>query len=205
MKWPFSFRPRLTKLQLGNQKLAAGDYVRAIELYRAHAEEAPEQAATSFAKIAECYKRSNRIDHPKQVAQGITLVSEGDLASAEHYYRLALQEDANQFASLKGLAEVLPKDSPERLQCLERAVELQPDTLMLIELGDLYRDAKDFSRAYETYRKAQAHKPKEQTAYLRLEEICRELGRLDEAREWADRWRIACSMRRKVGGNSEST
>ncbi len=161
MKWPFSSKPKLTKLQLGNQRLAANDYTGAIKLFLAHANEVAKQAPTAFAKIAECYRRSNRLERPKVVAPGVTLVSEGDLASAEYYYRLALEKDRHHFASLKGLANVLPGDSEERLRCLEGAIDIQPDTLMLTELGDSYRRRGDAARGYEFYRKcsAQAERP----------------------------------------------
>jgi len=199
MKWPFSSKPNLTKLQQGNQRLVAKDYNAAIKLFLAHAEEVPDDAVMAFAKVAQCYRRGNALPRPKVVAPGITLVSEGDLASAEQYYRLALERDPRHFSSLKGLADVLPEQSDERLWCLEKAVELQRDTVLLTEIGDFYRRS-DPSRAYGFYLKAQAHKPKDRTAYDRLQAVCRELGRSEEADEWAKRWDAAYATKRRVDG-----
>jgi tetratricopeptide (TPR) repeat protein len=201
MKWPFASKTSLTKLQLGNQRLAARDYAAAIELFLAHADEVPTDAATAFAKVAECYRRSNALPHPRVVAPGITLVSQGDLSSAEYYYRLALERDARHFSSLKGLAEVLPERSGERLRCMEQAVDVQPDTIMLTEIGDFYRRS-DPTRAYGFYLKAQAHKPKDRTAYDRLQTVCRELGRNDEAQEWAKRWDAVHATKPRVDGRA---
>lgn len=201
MKWPFASKTSLTKLQRGNQRLTAKDYAAAIELFLAYAEEVPDDAATAFAKVAECYRRGNALPRPKVVAPGITLVSQADLASAEYYYRLALERDPRHFSSLKGLADVLPEQSDERLRCMEQAVDLQPDTVMLTKIGDVYR-RRDPSRAYGFYVKAQAHKPKDRTAYDRLQAVCRELGRNDEAEEWAKRWDAAYATKRRVDGRA---
>lgn len=204
MKWPFLSKPTITKLQLGNQRLVAKDYAAAIELFLAHANEAPDDAASAFAKVAECYRRSNALPHPTVVAPGISLVSQGDFASAEYYYRLALRISPGHFASLKGLADVLPERSSERLRCMEQAADLQPDTVMLTEIGDFYRGSgKDPDRAYDFYVKAQAHKPKDRTAYDRLQSVCRELGRDDEADEWAKRWQATHATKRRVDGRGE--
>lgn len=199
MKWPFSSKPRLTKLQMGNHRLAAKEYAAAIKLFHAHADEVPDDAATAFARIAECYRRSNALPHPIVVEPGITLVSQGDFASAEYYYRLALNRNPDHFASLKGLAHLLPEQSVERLQCMERAVDLQPDTVMLTEIGDFYRGPrKNPQRAYNFYLRAQTHKPKDRTAYDRLQVVCRELGRNDEADEWAKRWEAIYATKPRV-------
>ena len=108
MKWPFSPKPTLTKLQLGNQRLAAKDYAAAIGLFLAHAEEVPDDEATAFAKVAECYRRANALPAPKVVAPGITLVSQGDVASAEYYYRLALERNPVISNRLRGLPVCCP-------------------------------------------------------------------------------------------------
>ncbi len=130
------------------------------------------------------------------------LVSQGDLANAEYYYRLALERNPRHFSSLKGLADVLPALNHERIGCMEQAIELQPDTVMLTEIGDFYRRS-DPSRAYGFYVKAQAHKPKDRTAYDRLQAVCHELGRSEEAAEWAKRWGAAYATKRRVDGRGE--
>jgi tetratricopeptide (TPR) repeat protein len=199
MKWLSLFKASFTKLQLGNQRLVAKDYAGAIKLFLAHADKVPNDAAAAFCKIAECYRRSNVLPRPQVVAPGITLVSQGDITSAEYYYRLALEKDPDHFLSLKGLADILPEESEERLRCMERAVEIQLDTVILLEIGDFYLGPKnDPNRAYGFYLKAQAHKPKDRTAYDRLQAVCRELGRNDEAEEWATRWTAAYAAKRKV-------
>jgi tetratricopeptide (TPR) repeat protein len=114
---------------------------------------------------------------------------------------LALESEPDHFGALRGLAEVLPENAGERLSILERAAALQPNYLVLVALGDFYRShRKDFSRAYETYRRAQEQSPRDETAYRRLNDICRRLGRPDEAAEWNKRWREAKATKKRVNG-----
>jgi tetratricopeptide (TPR) repeat protein len=189
----------LTDLQQGNRHLVAKDYQKAIECFLRHAQSFPQDQATAYVQVAECFRRSNIITQPVPVAAGVTLVSAGDRPSAERYYRLALQAEPNHFGALRGLAEVLPEGADERLAVLERAAGLQPNYLVLIALGDFYRShRKEFSRAYEAYCRAQEQSPKDETAYRRLGDICRRLGRPDEAAEWSERWRQAKATKKRV-------
>ena len=190
MKRWFGSKSELTDLQKGNQFLVAKDYAAAIECFFRHAHNFHEDAPKAYTKIAGCYLRTNTLPEPKEFAPGITLVSQGDRRSAEYYYRLALQHDPDYFAALKGLADTLSEKSEERCELLERAVAKQPGALILVDLGDFYRTyRKDFHRAYELYRQAQEHAPKDKTAYQRLSNMCRRLGRPDEAKQWAEKWR----------------
>ena len=187
-------------MQLGNRCLVAKDYAKAISHFLKHVESHSEEAADAFASVAECYRRSNALTAPIPSDSGVTLLSKCDLQSAEYYYRLALQSDSNHIKSIRGLSELLPDKSEERLEYLELAAKLQPGTLTLIDLGDFYRThRKDYNRAYDVYCRAQKHAPRDETAYRRLNDICRRLDRADEAKEWSERWKQAKKQKRIVG------
>jgi tetratricopeptide (TPR) repeat protein len=80
---------------------------------------------------------------------------------------------------------MLDRNSTERLALLERARPIRPNFFTLLELGDCYRDAGDAQRAHDCYREAAATSPAHAvTAYRRLDELCRRLGRPAEAKEW---------------------
>ena len=192
---------QLTDFQQGNRCLVQKDYEKAVEHFLRYAQSHPEERATAYVQVAECFLRSNTIAQPTAAAPGVTLVSAGDRPSAEYYYRLALQADANHFGALRGLARVLAVAADERLSVLERAASLQPNYLVLIDLGDFYRThRKDLPRAYDTYRRAQELSPRDKTAYQRLNDVCRRLGRAEEAAEWSARWRQADATRRRADG-----
>jgi len=191
----------MTDFQQANRCLVAKDYEQAIRLFLRHAANCPSEAAQAYAGAAECCGRSNVIKAPISAAPGIVLVSQGDRQGAEYYFRLALQADSKNSKALWGLSELLPESSEERRGLLERSVEEQPGTLNLVALGDYYRStAKDLGRAYSLYKQAQEHSPRDQTAYLRLSELCRRMGRAEEAKEWTHRWREAYSRKRRVDG-----
>ena len=191
----------MTDFQQANRCLVAKDYEQAIRLFLRHAKNIPSEAGQAYAGAAECCLRSNVIKVPVPVAPGIELVSQGDMRGAEHYFRLALQSDSKNARALWGLSELLPESSDERRELLERSVAANPGTLNLVALGDHYRSiAKDLDRAYSMYKQAQDHSPRDQTAYLRLSDICRRVGRSEEAKEWARRWQEAYSRKRRVDG-----
>jgi tetratricopeptide (TPR) repeat protein len=190
-----------TDFQKGNLLLAAGDYKEAIECFLRHAETNPQERAKAYVQVAKCFRQTNILTEPKPVGPGVTLIKKGDWVSAERYYRLALLSEPNHFQALRGLAEILPAGSDERLQILEQAAARQPNYMVLICLGDFYRThRKDFSRAYDIYRRAQEQNPRDKDAYLRLNDICRRLGRAEEAKEWSERWKQVNTMRKRVDG-----
>ena len=190
----------MNDFQIGNRCFVAKDYETAVAHFVRHAKSQPFDAADAYASVAECYRRCNVLTAPEEVTPGFTLVSKGDLKSAECYYRLSLQHDPTNIKSIRGLADILPEKSDERLALLERAVELHPGTLVLIDLGDFYRThRKDYHRAYELYCQAQKHAPRDETAYRRLNDICRRLERPDEAKEWSVRWKHTKNIKRNVG------
>ena len=191
----------MTKFQEANQCLVGKDYPRAIQLYLEHAEECPTDAAQAYARVAECSLATNVLPAPVSLAPGVTLIHQDDRKTAEHYYRLALEADPRNVKALWGLSQLVPETSKERLNLLERSVAVQPGTLNLVALGDYYRSQlKELERAYEVYKQAQEHAPRVQTAYLRLNDICRRLGRPEEAKEWSQRWREAYARKRRVDG-----
>jgi len=188
-----------TDFQLGNRCLVAKDYARAIEHFVRHAASVPAEAAKAYAAAGECCLRTNILPAPVPVAKGVQLVSQGNLRGAEHFFRLALAADPDNVRALWGLAELLPGASNERLALLERCIAVAPGTLNLIATGDFHRShRKDFPRAYEYYRQAQAHDPLDGTAYKRLNDICRRMGNKDEAAAWSERWREAYAGKPRV-------
>jgi tetratricopeptide (TPR) repeat protein len=188
----------LTDLQRGNRYFVAKNYPAAVKCLLRHVRKHPEDAADAYTRVGDCYLRSNVLPKPKAVAGGnLTLVSQGDRPNAERYYRLALQQNPDHIGALKGLAHVLPDTAVERCQTLESLARIQPGTIVLIDLGDYYREQqRDLPRAYQIYLQAQQHAPKEQPAYDRLRDICRDLGRSDEAKRWADEWRSVYAKKR---------
>src|SRR5262245_60215931 len=192
----------MTDFQEANRCLVAKDYQRALQLFVQHADTCPAEAAKAYAGGAECCLRSNIIQAPVTLVPGVVLVSQGDRRTAEFYFRLALKADAANAKALWGLAELVPESSEERRDLLERSVSIQPSTLNLVALGDYYRsNHKDFERAYSLYQQAQAHAPRDQTAYLRLNDICQRMGRPEEAKGWSQQWQDAKSRKRRVDGN----
>jgi tetratricopeptide (TPR) repeat protein len=163
----------VTALQAGNRLYAQKRYRDAIDLFLAHAAAVPGEAAKAYAGAAKSAQLADR-------------------ASVERYYRAALAADPDHFLALRGLAVQLPEASSERCQLLERAAALRPDLLVLLALGDYYRSVvKDNARAYEVYARAQQSHPRDQTAYLKLNELCRRMGRPDEAKAWSTRWKAS--------------
>jgi tetratricopeptide (TPR) repeat protein len=191
----------MTNYQQAYRCLVVKDYAQALRFYLRHAAACPSQAAQAYSGAAECCLKSSTVAPPVPVSRGIALVSQGDHPGAEHYFRLALVADPRDPKALWGLSELLPAPSEERRELLERLVAAQPGTLNLIALGDYFRmHAKNLERAYDLYCQAQQHTPRDQTAYGRLADVCRRLGRCEEAREWSERWKEARSRKQCVGG-----
>jgi len=176
------------------------DYAGAIEHYLRHVESHSEDTAKAYSKVAQCYLNTNILDHPKNITPALSLVFQSDEPSAKQYYLLALEYDPNHYASMCGLAGFLPEGSDEQFELLERAAAKQPGLLILTDLGDLYRSKKNFERAYDLYCQAVKHKPKDQTAYKKLNDLCRRMGNPDEVKEWSQRWRDIKGTRRRVDG-----
>ena len=188
----------MTELQQANRCLVAKDYQRAIELFLRHAQNCPAEAAQAYSGAPECCLRSNIVNQSVPVASGVSLVFHGDHNGAEKYFRLALQADPNNTRALWGLAALVPEASEERCELLERSVALLPGTLNLVALGDYYRSQLgDNQRAYEMYVRAHEHAPRDKTAYFRLNELCRRMGRPDEARAWSQRLQEAKQGKRR--------
>jgi tetratricopeptide (TPR) repeat protein len=142
----------------------------------------------------------NRLDSAIEVAPGEHLVFESDQDGAEYFYRKALEFDPRHYESLMGLGGILPELSEERLSLMELAVALQPSYRALIEIGDYYRSVMhDLTRALENYEKARFLRIRDKTVYQKLSEVCRQLGRVDEAELWIARWEEVDKNRKKVG------
>lgn len=195
----------MTYFQEANRCFVNREYARALELFLRHVEQCPSEAAKAYAGAAECCRHTNVLEAPIAVAPGVTMLKRGDLRNAERYFRLALQADPKNLKALLGLARLLPKSSEERLEVLERSVAVRPGPVNLLDLGDYYRSQlKNLERAYSLYRQAQEHSPLDKTAYMRLNDICRRMGRVDEAKEWSQRWREAYARKPRVDGKGRS-
>jgi tetratricopeptide (TPR) repeat protein len=179
----------LTDFQKGNRYKAMREPQRAIDSFLRHAQHCPGDAAKAYAAAAECHLELNTVRQPRPVTPGIELVFEGDKRGAEKYFRLALAACPEEPKALWGIASLLPDDSRERAELLERLVAVQPTIHSLLALADFYRDhLRDLERACQVYLQAQQHRPKDETAYLRLRDICESLNRHQEAQAWQQRW-----------------
>jgi tetratricopeptide (TPR) repeat protein len=188
----------MTDFQYANRCLVAKDYKGAIKLFLRHAKEFPSDASEAYAGVATCYLRSNIIQNPVPITPEFSLVSQGDRTNTERYFRLALQANPKNLKALFGLSEILPESSAERRELLECALLQQPKSFkILLRIGDYYRsELKEFSLAYDIYRRLQESDPKDKTPYLRLNDICRKLGRPEEGEEWSQRWKEVNANRR---------
>ena len=168
----------LTKLQQGNRAFVQREYEKAIPLLLEYAAENPDDAASAYVSLAQVYERGGRLPEPEDMDPEIKLSATMRPRMCEYYYRLALAVEPRHITALRNLADCYSDKSDERGELLERAVSIQPGYVSLIDLGDFHRSKrKDFERAYELYFQAQEFSPKVKTAYDRLKDICRRLGR----------------------------
>ncbi|MCC6132576.1 MAG: tetratricopeptide repeat protein [Acidobacteria bacterium] len=179
----------MTDFQLGNRLLASRKPEEAVQAFLRHAARVPQDAANAFERAGTAQLSINALNASRTVAPGVTLIREGDRQGAELFYRKALAHNPNHPRALKGLAHVLPDNAEERRLVLEHLAAVQPDYLGLLDLGDFYRShRKDFQRAYELYRQAQTLDPRDKGSYLKLQDLCKQLGHAEEALEWRSRW-----------------
>lgn len=205
MNRPPEKRAPPTKIQIANRALVAKKYAVAIRFFEEHADEVPSDYAKCHTKIAECLRMSNALAKPVTIRPGVELVSEGDREGAERHYRLALDMDSSYSPALLGLAELLRPQSDERLKLLERAADAGPTYLGLVELGDFYRSVrKELGRAHATYLQAMERKPRDGTAYQKLQDVCRRMGKDDEAREWSRKWKAVYATKKRVDGRGSN-
>lgn len=175
----------LTHFQHGNRLLVRRDYAGAIREFEAHAQNVPAEKARAFAQIAECYLRSNVLEHPKGVAPGVALIAAGDGVRAKEYFERALAADPDCISALVALAKILPEKAPGRRELLEHAVSAQPTYLALLALGDYYRSIdRDFAKACEVYAAAQRIMPGNKDAYQKLVDVCKKLGDSEGEARW---------------------
>jgi tetratricopeptide (TPR) repeat protein len=190
--------PELNDFQRGNVALVERRFEEAIASFLKHVSKHPQESADAFAKVAECYMRSNVLVPSSSVPEEFTLVSKGNTRMAEYYYRRALKENPAHIASLKTLAAILPEGSEERLEVIEKLLKVQPDYLLTLELGHWhFKKANDPERAYKWYLEAQKLCPKDREAYDCLQMVCRSLGRMDESAEWKKRWEDIYKRKRR--------
>lgn len=181
---------RMTDFQVANRLANERKYEEAFALFVRFAEANPDQAAKAYTRAGECARYINTLKEPVQVHPAVTLVRKGDHETAIRMFRLALQADPRYSKALKRLAQLLPDKSEEKYRLLTEAVAVQPDYMTWLALGDYNRSIrKDNSSAYECYVSAQKHNPRDKGSYLKLIDICKRLGRPDEASLWSKRWK----------------
>ena len=201
-RYPTLVYASVTKLQQANRAFVHKEYATAISLALEHAHECPEDTADAYVLVAQAYERgpSSFLPVPTEMPGQFKLVSRPDRRNAEYYYRLAISIAPRHVGALRRIVDYLPDKSEERREFLERSVEVQPGTIPLIDLGDYFRSIeKNLERAYSLYCQAHQLEPKDGTAYQHLNDICRRLGRPDEARDWSQKWRDAKDGRSNVG------
>jgi|GEM_PF-2366246 len=175
----------LSPLQLGDRLLAEGKVREALAAFLRHAEQYPADAADAYCRAAKCCLRVRHQDLPREVVRGKTLAAASSRDAAEQLFRKALAIKPKHFEALIGLSELVPPRSAERLHLLERAIIARPHSPTLLAIGDFYRDVlNEPLRAYHYYQRAQQQSPREREAYRRLAEVCRLLGRENEAQHW---------------------
>lgn len=157
---------KLTDYQRANRLANDRKYPEAFEMFIQHAETHPEDAAKAYTRAGECARHINILKEPVSLHPGMTLISEGDAASAERMFRLALMANPKYSKAMKLLAAILPASSDERLRLLEQAVAIQPDYLTLLSLGDYHRSVKkDYDSAYKYYLRAKETQPRSAASF----------------------------------------
>lgn len=168
-------REELADFQLGNRLFAQRKYSAARQAFLNHVADFPEDAANIFERVAACYARERS-------------------SLAESYYRKALELNPEHFRALSGLAKILPVKSDERLEVLEKAVSIQPDYLLLLDVGEFHRSVrKDYAHARDAYVRAWQLNPGDKSAYQKLWSLCSITGDKEESALWSKRWRERAS------------
>lgn len=191
--------PEHNEFQQGNVALVKGRFEDAIASFLKHASKYPHERADTFAKIAECYKRTNIAVPGSSVTDEFTLVSKGNTRMAEYYYRCALKENPAHAPSLKGITAILPEGSEERLKIIEKLFQVQPDYLLTLELVHWnFKKANNPEQAYKWYLEAQKLKPRDREVYDCLQAVCRCLGKTDETTQWKRQWQDIYKQKRRL-------
>lgn len=194
------FWNRKTALQRGNEHLAAGRIEKAVACYLHHADTVPAESSDALARAAKCYLRLNALEQPAQHTPGAALVFEPRRQDAIDAYEKAIDSDPNHVEAILGLADLLPEKSERRFELLTRVSQLQPRAATFVAIGDYYRSIlKAPAKAYEQYALACEKAPRDETGYRRIADVCRRLGRPEEADAWCDKWRAVNASRRRVG------
>jgi len=172
-----------------------GDLEGAIQALLAHAQANPEQGADALTLAGEIALELNVAPQPPAPGAAM-LVFQGDRRRAEMLFRAALRATPAHGLALYGLAKVLPETSPERIETLTAATTSKPTYLGLLELGDALRSFRnDYEAAYAAYRQAHELDPRDRGTYTKLADVCKKLGRPDEALQWRAQWQ----QRRQAG------
>lgn len=164
------------------------DFESAIQALLAHAQAHPEAHADALTHAGELALELNVAPKPPTPGPAM-LVFQGDRQRAEQLFRAALRQAPDHGLALYGLAKVLPEASTERIEVLTAATTNKPTYLGLLELGDALRTLEqDYAAAYAAYRQAHDKDQRQRTAYTKLADVCKKLGRPDEASEWRAKW-----------------
>lgn len=161
----------------------------AVPVYLEYARENPADAPRAITEAAECFLNINVLEQEVDLGP-VRLIFQGDLTNAERLFRAALEIRPGHARALRGLVDVLKPEDPERRDLLERLLAVRPDFLAMVELGDFLRtQEKRYEEAYGWYKQAVLRRPNELTGYVKLQDICRKLGRAEEAEDWKRKWK----------------
>lgn len=184
-------------LAYGHLLLAGGDFSMAEGVYRAVAEhDTPVQADALYALALTTEDEAMSGSYLRQVldlepdhtgagsALGTLALASGRTAEAEQYFETVLQEDAEHFESLVGMARIYVNRPPRRvaLSYVDRALDADPEAgFVHAERGRILSILRRTDEAVEAYSRAIELEPETPWHYYDLARVLQNAGRHEEA------------------------
>jgi tetratricopeptide (TPR) repeat protein len=144
--------------EVGDQAMAAGDAVKAVELYRAALATNPDEALLSY-KLAKALDKTNDLVNEKAALQraielnpnlaeaqnqmGYLAAHGGDTVAAEAYFRAAIQASASYVPAWINLAATLASETKwqDATEAVDHALAIDPSNAEARQLEQAIRDA----------------------------------------------------------------
>jgi tetratricopeptide (TPR) repeat protein len=144
--------------EVGDQAMAAGDAVKAVELYRAALATDPDEPLLSY-KLARALDKTNDLVSEKAALQhaiqlnpnlaeaqnqmGYLSARSGDTAAAESYFRAAIQSSPSYVAAWINLAATLASETKwqDATEAVNHALAIEPSNVEGRQLQQAIRDA----------------------------------------------------------------